>query len=250
VTRRSSTRSIVVVGAAALAVAGSSIAAGRGAATFTVVSTLTGRRVLPHRIHWLGKPSLLPSRIREVDFLIDGRRVWVEHHAPYSFGYDANYLVTSWMTPGLHKFTVVALATDGRRARVSSKARTTTPQKPPTPLMGSWQRNVSAANAGNVGLPGVWTLTVSAVGWRLLDQTRLRGALVDVAYFSGHVVEARGGIVTREHDGRENNPWCDEPFQPVRYHWDVAADSLTLTLAGKKLCDGQSRLWAGEWKRR
>jgi hypothetical protein len=238
---------IAAVGAAVAVVATGSAFASR--ATFTVSSTLSEVRVLTHRIHWLGKPSLPPSRIREVDFLIDGRRAWVEYHAPYSYGYDANYLVTSWLRAGLHTFTVVAFTTNGRRATVSSRARTSAPKPPPAALAGSWRRRISAVEAGASGRPGIWTLRVSSVGWRFLDPTRRRGGLIDVAYLPSKAIEARGGIATRDHDRRENNPWCDEPFQPVRYRWRVDADRLTLTLAGPRRCDGQSRVWAEVWTR-
>jgi hypothetical protein len=236
--------------AAAVAVVATGSALASQAKTFTVSSTLSGTRVLPHRIDWLGKPSLLPSRISEVDFLIDGRRAWVEHHAPYSYGYDGNYLVTSWLKPGLHTFTVVAVTTDGRRATVSSEARTLSPATPATALAGLWQRKVSAAEAGSFGRAGIWTLIVDRIGWRLLDPSRRQGALIDVAYLSPTTLEARGGIATRDHDPRENNPWCDEPFQPVRYHWHVGGRRHVLTLAGPKRCDGQSGVWAGVWTRR
>jgi len=234
---------------AAVGVATTGIAVASQGKAFTVSSTLTDSQILPHRIHWLGRPSLPPAKIREVDFLIDGRRSWVEHHAPYSYGYDGNYLVTTWMKPGLHTFTVVAVARDGRRATISSQAQTLAPKPPPAALAGLWHRKLSAAEAGSSGPSGMWTLTVSAVGWRLLAPTRRRGALIDVAYLSSNVIEARGGIATRDHDPRENNGWCDEPFQPVRYHWRVAGNRLTLTLAGPQRCDGQSRVWAGAWTR-
>jgi hypothetical protein len=235
-------------GAVAVGATGSAIAS--RTTSFTVSSTLSQKHVLPHRIHWLGKPSLPPSKIREIDFRIDGRQAWVEHHAPYSYGYDGNYLVTSWMRPGLHTFTVVAVATNGRRARISSRARTGPAKAPPAALAGSWQRQLSAADARGSGPAGVWTLTVSSVGWRILDPTRERGALIDVAYLASNAFEARGGIATRAHDPRENNLWCDEPFEPVRYHWRVAANRLTIALAGPRRCHGQSRVWAGDWTRR
>lgn len=237
-----------LAGAVAVAATGSAIAS--RATSFTVSSTLSHEHVLPHRIHWLGKPSLAPSRIRQVDFLIDGRRSWVEHHAPYSYGYDGNYLVTSWLRPGLHTFTVVAVATDGRRARISSRAETGPAKAPPAALAGSWQRQVSPADARGSGRAGRWALTVDSVGWRIRDPTGTRGALIDVAYVASSAIEARGGIATRDHDPRENNPWCDEPFEPVRYHWRVAADRLTIALAGPRRCGGQSRIWVGDWTRR
>jgi hypothetical protein len=234
-----SPRAVVAVAAAvAAAVTGSAVGSRSG--SFTVASTLSGVPALPHRVHWLGRPSLPASKIREVDFLIDGRRSWVEHHAPYTYGFDGNYLVTSWLKPGLHTFTVVAVATDGRRATVTSRARTSAATAPPAGIAGSWQR----AKVGGR------TLIVSPVGWRIVDPNGASGALVDVAYLSPGLVEVRGGIATRDHDPRENNPWCDEPFEPVRYHWHVAADRLTLGPAGPQHCDGQARVLAGEWRRR
>jgi len=80
---------------------------------FTVVSTLDGRTVLPHRIRWHGLPTLAPANVKEVDFLIDGNVDWIEQHAPYSYSDDAGYLVTSWLSPGRHRFTVRVSAIDG-----------------------------------------------------------------------------------------------------------------------------------------
>jgi hypothetical protein len=234
---------------AAFVLLASGTAIGSGTSSFTVSSTLSDKHVLPHRIRWLGKPSLPPTKIREVDFLIDGRLSWIEHHAPYTFGYDGNYLVTTWLKPGVHTFTVVAISTSGRRARSSSRAQTFANLPPPAALDGSWHRRISASDVGATGSPGTWTLTVNSVGWRFLDPTRRRGALIDVAYLSPTVVEARGGISTRDHDPRENNPWCDEPFEPVRYAVQTTGDRLTITRTGIKACDGQADVWAGVWTR-
>jgi hypothetical protein len=103
-----------------------------------VTSTLDDRTVLPHRIYWLGYPSLPAAKVAKVDFLIDGKLSWTEHHAPYVYGADDNgrnrgYLVTSWLAAGMHRFTVRITATDGttatdtvaaRRGRRRSAART------------------------------------------------------------------------------------------------------------------------------
>jgi hypothetical protein len=237
-----------VAGAAAIAVTGSAVAIQR--TPFAVASTLSGKHVLPHRIHWLGTPSLPPSEIREVEFLIDGKLSWVEHHSPYTYGYDGNYLVTSWMKPKVHTFTVVAVATNGRRAMIVTRARTAAPKAPPAALAGRWYRTLSPAEARGSGPPGMWRLTIDDVGWRIVAPGRRQGALIDVAYLSSNTLEARGGIASRDHDPLENNPWCDEPFEPVRYRWRVSADQLTLGLVRPRRCDGQSRVWAGAWTRR
>ena len=75
-------------------------------APLTVTSTLDGHTALPHRIHWQAFPSGPPLDVSEVEYLIDGKQLWVEHNPPYFYGSDGNYLVTSFLTPGKHTFTV------------------------------------------------------------------------------------------------------------------------------------------------
>jgi hypothetical protein len=218
---------------------------------FNVTSTLAGKTVLPHRIQWVASPSIPAAKVREVDFLIDGKVSWIEHHAPYSYGYDANYLVTSWLTPGLHRFAVRAIAADGTRATgVATAARVLPAPAPPAQLTGNWKRTLTRAQTGDQP-SGTWRLSIDKTGWRM--KVPPGGAnLIDVAYLSPGLLEARGGIWTKPSPAdnpTEGNGWCDEPFQPVRYHWAVSGDALTLTLAGPKRCDGQSVIWAGEWTR-
>jgi hypothetical protein len=220
-------------------------------ASFTVRSTLAGKKVLPHRIGWLGVPNLPASQIREVEFSIDGRLRWSEGRPPYTYGNDGNYLVTSWLSPGVHRFTVEAASTDGRRATITTRARVVRSPSPPRPLSGRWTRVLTKADvAGAIdSAPGRWGLTVDAAGWRLRDPGT-HGAFVDVAYLGAGLLEARGGIYTTlPGPGLEGNVWCDSPFEPVRYRWAVEGDTLTLTLAGTKRCDGQSQVWAGDWTR-
>jgi hypothetical protein len=58
-------------------------------------------------------PALPASQVREVDFLIDGRQPWVERKSSYAYAEDGGFLVTSWLTPGKHRFTVRAIPFDG-----------------------------------------------------------------------------------------------------------------------------------------
>jgi hypothetical protein len=239
--------SLACVVAAALAPA-----AGAGAEpTFTIRSTLGGKAVLPHRVAWLAVPALPSSRVRSVEFSIDGRVRWSERNPPYTYGNDGNFLVTSWLSPGMHRFTVEALSADGRRATVTTKARVGTPPPPPTDLAGTWERVLSKAEVEGAidSAPGRWRLTIEKAGWRFRDPGT-HGALVDVAYLGGGVVEARGGVYTRlPGPGLEGNIWCDSSYEPVRYRWSREGDTLTLALAGPRRCDGQSQVWAGSWTR-
>lgn len=206
---------------------------------FKVSSTLAGKKVLPHRIHWLGFPRIAESKVTEVDFLIDGKVRWIEHNPPYTYGFDGNYLVTSWLTPGRHNFTVRVTAKGGLRGRSSTIARVLAAKPPPAKLAGTWKRTAKA---------GTWRLVVDKVGWRFRGPGGA-GDLVDVGYLSAGLLEARGGIHTKNRNPQEGNNWCNEPFEPVRYRWSVEDDILTLMLAGPKRCDGQSTVWAGRWTR-
>ena len=207
--------------------------------------------MLPHRIRWLGLPSLPPDQIKEVDFSIDGKLRWREQRAPYTYANDGNYLVTSWLSPGVHRFTVDTLAIGNRRATVTTQARVAPAPPTPAALAGAWQRILTKAEVEGAidSPPGRWRLTIDRTGWRFRDPGT-HGALIDVAYVGARIVEARSGIATQlPGPGTEGNLWCDSPSEPVRYRWVVDADTLWLTLAGPKRCDGQSQVWAGEWTR-
>jgi hypothetical protein len=83
---------------------GAAAAAGSAKTPFVVTSSLDGRRVLPLRSRWLAYPRLPVAQIEEVDFLIDGKVRWIEHHAPYNYGSDdlhghLGYLITTWLSP-------------------------------------------------------------------------------------------------------------------------------------------------------
>ena len=62
----------------------------------TVTSTLDGHTSCPSD-PLAGLPSAPAADVSEVNFLIDGRLGWVEHDAPYFYGDDGNWLVTSFL---------------------------------------------------------------------------------------------------------------------------------------------------------
>jgi hypothetical protein len=138
----------------------------------TVASTLSEHATLPERIIWQATPSIQPDQIQEVDFLIDGRLVWVEHDPPYIFGGDdsgANrgYLITTWLSPGSHVFVAKVLDIDGRSASNAVSARVEPTSEPPATLRGIWTRVIT----GSGPLAGRWELAFDKVGvWELDPQ--------------------------------------------------------------------------------
>src|SRR5262249_11539909 len=104
-------------------VAVSSALAGRSDTTFTVASSIDGTTVLPLRSPWIASPNDTQS-IDHVDFFIDGYHAWTQHQAPWYFGGQGNWLITTFLKPGMHKFVVRAydaanqMAVDTVQARV------------------------------------------------------------------------------------------------------------------------------------
>ena len=197
----------------------------------------------------------------EVVFLIDGKIGWVEHKPPYVYGNDGNWLVTSALEPGRHRFTVRTTTVDLRTVSKTVEARVLPAAAPPAELAGSWQRTVTKAQAGPETPAGTWGITIDKTGWTIRDPSGSRtcgcGSWIDVAYLSGNLLELRSGIWTKTETDptatRFGNGWCNATNAPVDYTWTVAANTLTLTLSGPDLCGDsggkQDGVVAGLWTR-
>ena len=217
----------------------------QGAEALAITSTLDGKNVLPHRIRWIGRPNLPASEVSKVQFLIDGTVRWTERNPPYTYGDDSNWLVTSWLAPGRHRFAVRVNAKNGRTALRTTVARVLPAPPPPAELSGSWKHSFGAA---------IWVLSVDKTGWKILDPWGDTN-FIDVAYLSGGRLQARGGIFTKQNSRVGGNGWCYDLNAPVNYRWAVTADTLTLTHFGMDRCtdgreaDKQHYAWNGAWTR-
>jgi len=210
----------------------------------TVASTLDGHTALPHRIHWQAVPSTPAADIAKVEFLIDGHQLWVEYQTPYFYGDDGNYLVTSFLTPGQHVFTVRAVGISGHVATDTVTATVSPAPRPPTPLAGTWKRFVkpmspSSCSPGPCPPAGDWRLVISPTGWQVYD-TAGGGGLYDIVYPSPGLAEIRTGMATG-HQNTDGNAWCnydggDRPAgrAPVRVRWTVHGNLLSFTPKGSQ----------------
>jgi hypothetical protein len=252
----------------------------RGAAStpFKITSTLDGKTELPRRMRWIATPSLPAYQVSKVQFFIDGGKPrWEEEHAPYTYGEDENgrhqnYLVTSWLTPGRHRFTVRVLAVGGRKAQSTVVARVLPTPAPPATLAGTWRRTIDdtsgAPAAGTAGNPtethtppGTYTMVVEKRwiqmrfpgAYRLpKSETTGEGWILDSDYTAGpSIVRALGSVVFRPfHDEAEGGQWCWEDGPPSQYMWSVSGDTLMLTpVGGLDACPIRGFVWAGEWTR-
>jgi hypothetical protein len=235
---------------------------------FTVTSTLDGRTTLPRRIIWQATPSISPSQVEEVDFLIDGRVAWVEHNAPYIFGGDDNgtnrgYLITTWLSPGPHAFIAKVVDTAGRMASSTVNASVMTAPEPPAALRGIWTRVLTAREIGKLGEgsqappPGRWELAFDKVGaWYLdpqgsgiahdlfvRDHTLTIDAPIQMAPFNN-------GQSTTTAYGHTNigGTDCTPAGCPCEtYQWSRSSDILTLAVLHCQYLAG--RLLDGVWAR-
>jgi hypothetical protein len=225
------------------------------AAPLTITSTLEGHASLPHRIYWQATPSVPGADVSEVDFLIDGQVYWVEHNAPYFYGGNDNYLVTSFLTPGPHTFTVKVVTTTDRKASQTVTATVPVAPEPPTALAGTWW-NFQQQTPGSPPT-GYWRLVVTQAGWRIYD-TAGTGDMLDVVYPSAGQLVFQTGMATghplygtaSQSVGLDLNGWCNnDPGTPVRYRWSVSARGLTLRYEGGQACPGFNGFMTSAWTR-
>jgi hypothetical protein len=247
---------------------------------FKVTSTLDGKTVLPHHVHWYADaPGTL---VKRVAFLIDGKVRWTQEKAPFIYGdnddsfgkIDRGYLVTSWLTPGRHRFTTRVLAADGRLVDDTVVARVLPAVAPPAALAGTWRRAVDPAGAPKPGTPGAPEDTPTPEGTYTLvfdrrwvqtrnpgtfthasvDRNTGLGYVQDTDYVPGaHTFRVWGAVSWRPWNDylAEEGTWCRQWGGPqADYTWSVSGDTLTLAPAGgSEPCRVRQFIWAGEWTR-
>ncbi len=260
--------SLVVVASLALLVGLASAAATPAKKGFKVRSSLDGKTVLPHRIHWLGYPAPPRSQVSEVAFLIDGTVRWIEHSAPYSYSDDGGYLVTSWLSPGRHRFTVRATSSSGAKATDTVVARVVAEPEPPATLAGAWQRNIPEPVPPDPAFPGdpvpagTWTIVFDG-RWiedhfpgqfnpATSPQTGAGNILVDDYTAGSSTFSVYGAVTTGPpnlHIARGGGWWCGPGGPQATYSWSVSGGTLTLAPVGRDPCSQRGGVFTGEWTR-
>lgn len=244
----------------------SSASAEQSAKPFTIRSSFDGKTVLPQRIRWIAYPStgvLFPG----VEFLIDGKVVVSNRLPPYAFGDDGRdeatgsvntgYLVTSWLSPGRHKFTVRARGLGPNRKTVATKtvvARVRSAPARPAQLLGTWRRDLATAVPPDRNMlyrkvtapPGIYTIAVGRRFIRISGPDPRKHIKLD--YLAGaRTITIRGPVWTG--DPNEGG-WC-EPWGPETiYSWSVSNGTLTLAPAGEPdACKQRGMIVTGDWAR-
>jgi hypothetical protein len=262
------TLSALVLGCVGVAVVQTapSAAAEQSAKACTIRSSLDGRTVLPHRIRWIAYPSA-PVLFPGVEFLIDGKVVFANRLEPYAFADDgrdeasrtrkAGYLVTSWLAPGKHEFTVRGKAlVAGRRTTVTRTvvARVARPPLPPARLVGTWRRELETAVPPDPNVlyrsvtaqPGTYRIVIDRRFIRMSGPAPRKHLKID--YVAGPATIAiRGPVWTGDsNEGAMCDPWGPE----ATYSWSVSEGTLTLAAASSAdACKQRGAIVTGEWSR-
>jgi hypothetical protein len=206
----------------------SSAPAGGSEASFTVTSSLDGKAVLPVRSHWIAYPQIDPSQgqVAEVDYFVDGFHAWTAHSAPWYFGDNGNWLVTTVLKPGLHTFIVHAVVSPGKVAVDKFQARVVAPPKPPARLAGSWSR------AGR-------TLFIAQTGWTIGPNQ-----IFDARYLANGNAVLGPEIVDRP----EQPPTCGaNPPQSWKVVLSASGKRMQLSPGGSDPCTTRLAALHGTW---
>jgi hypothetical protein len=257
---------LVCGGLAVLGVSASASTAQRAAKAFTIRSSLDGKTVLPHRIRWIAYASA-PVLFPGVEFLIDGKLVFANRLEPYAFADDGRdeesgtrktgYLVTSWLAPGAHRFTVRGKAIVAGRRTTAEKtvtARVTAPPSPPAQLAGTWERQLDTAvppdpnrlYRGVTAQPGTYRIVIERRYLRLSGPAPRKHVKVDYVA-DPRTLTIRGAVWTGDPDeGAVCDPWGPD----ATYTWSVSEDTLTLEPAARPdACKQRGAITGGEWTR-
>lgn len=245
---------LVAIACLAAVVASSALASGETRSS-KVTSSLDGKSVLPLRSHWIGRPRVALSKVKELDFLIDGRLGWVERRTPFVYAHDGNWLVTSFLTPGMHTFAIRMITLDGGKSTDTVHARVVAAPAPPAPLAGTWKRTMTVddakkATSGQPPPPGLWKITISSKGWAMTDPQG-GGAMFDVAYLTPTKLQMRPTIEVPPFPNPFNGGFC-EGTDPL-WNWTavVGRDRKTISLnpIGHDRCGDRAAILQGTWTR-
>ncbi len=145
----------------------------------SVSSSIPDGAKLRGALRWTAKPDS-DADVAKVDFLIDGKPRWTEHHAPYVFNDDKQLLATWLLGPGPHTLAVRAETIDGKTAQSAARVTVSDPPTVPDALVGTFERRVTqndirrtASEPGRdpsePAPTGVWTLHVGRNGLISVD---------------------------------------------------------------------------------
>jgi hypothetical protein len=225
-------------------------------AVLRAVSSISDGATLTNALPWTAVVAGVAAgdRIERVEFLIDGRRRWIEHRRPYVFNDDHNALDPWILGRGSHSLAVRVVTSRGARASASAQVSVATTAAVPAALAGVWTRRVTAADfdrtharRGQVPPTGAWHVRFARNGVAALEDRSGSGQTeAFIATPDGRVTFA-GPVNWLSPEGRRGG-FC-EPAPSAAYRWQEHASTLTLTTRHDSRCPDRDAVLGGTWKR-
>lgn len=221
-------------------------------------ATLT--RAVPWRVS--AKP-VGDDLVDEVDFLIDGKKKWVEREAPYFFDDDHQLLAPWLLGNGAHVLVARVTTADGATADSTAHVTVHASLAANKRIAGTYHRVVTKADAkrvqpyripskgafGETPPPGRWMLRIKAngeiVGVDPKEDTA--NPFVEPYSLRGSRLTLYGPGVWRQPNPDQPNLFC-EPEKPSDYVWHVSGSTLTIKNV-QKTCADRDIVFVGRWSR-
>jgi hypothetical protein len=219
---------------------------------------------LTHAVPWQVKVTPVGTDVvQEVDFLIDGKKRWVEQVPPYVFDDDHQLLAPWVLGNGPHTLTAHVLTIDGATADETAHVRVRADLKQDRAIAGTYSRVVTKADQrrtqsyrvaskgafGDISDTGRWTLHINPNGEIVVNFPGGAAAdtFVEPYLLAGSRVTVYGPAVWRQPDPTHPNLFC-EPERPGEYTWKLSGAVLTIT-TDQKVCADRDIVFVGTWTR-
>jgi hypothetical protein len=235
--------------ALSLASCGSSSRA--GAPSLRVVSSISDRATLADALQWTAVPAGVRSNdpVARVDFLLDGRRRWTDHRAPFVFNDDRNALHPWILARGGHRLAVRLVTTRGNTVSTASQVTVAATRAVPSALAGRWTRRLTAGDipraAGRTLPTGVWQAHFARDGVVFFAGPRRAAGTEAFAAIRTGLIGLAGPVLWLASRPRTGGLCGAERFAP--YAWQVHGSALTLTTRHDSGCPNRAALFGGTW---
>lgn len=231
----------------------------------TVTMTIDDGANLARAVPWEVTATTGPSdSIRQVDFLVDGKTVWIEHEAPYAFDDDHQVLPPWLLGAGAHVLTARVRTVAGATGEVTAHVTVQVDLAAAKRLVGTYSRVVTVADQrrtapyrveskgafGDVSATGRWVLHITSDGEIVGvdpsgDET---SPFVEPYTVHGSKLTLYGPAVWRQPNPAVPSLFC-EPETVNDYTWSLSGSSLTLTTA-EQGCADRDTVFVGTWTKR
>jgi hypothetical protein len=200
--------------------------------------------------------------VAEVDFLIDGKKQWEEHNAPYFFDDDDQVLPPWLLGGGAHELTAHVVTVSGATTDVNANVDVRTDLSKNQLVAGTYHRTVTKADQkrvnsyrtpdkgafGEVAPTGRWTLQIKPNG-EILGHDPF-GDDVSIPFvepftLAGSTMRLYGPAIWRQPDPSTPSLFC-EPEKASDYAWTRSGSSLTIRNK-QKVCADRDIVFVGTW---